>query len=99
MLRNTSTNGWFIGRGEDEESERRNKMKSDFREFRLYCRLGIIFMLLFLTVASSLIKKKMPVSTFMVFVLFIICSFLQDHSNGIIEVMNKKVNNGKNIYK
>ena len=47
---------------------------------------GIIFMLLFLTVASSLIKKKMPVSTFMVFALFIICSFLQDHSNGIIEV-------------
>ena len=26
MLRNTSTNGWFIGRGEDEESERRSEM-------------------------------------------------------------------------
>ena len=26
MLRNTSTNGWFIGRGEDEESERRRAM-------------------------------------------------------------------------
>lgn len=35
MLRNTYTNGWFIGRGEDEESERRSGMKSNFRKFRL----------------------------------------------------------------
>lgn len=36
MLRNTSTNGWFIGRGECEEIERRSEMNRTVKILKIF---------------------------------------------------------------